>query len=750
MTRPPVDHDSVRINQVDRPVAGWTAAGLLFCVAYPLLGDGTPLGAVAYSLFDLTALGVIVLGMRRNRPPERTGWLVLLAGLSFRTLGDITYEVMRQVLGLEPFPSVADAFYLTGTVLTVSGVLLLARRWLRRDLAGMLDAAIVASGLGLVWWVFVIGPLAADASIPLPERLVGSAYPVCDLFLLAVVARLLTRAGRPTPSLRWVTVAVVATLAADVSFQAIIAYEPQWEGFVMIGFILSNVGYGAAALHRSAGEAGPATGAEVPLGHRRLAVLAGCTLLVPALLFVQGATNGTTSWLPIGVGAVLLFLLVLTRMSGFVTEVQRQAGQLEELAMRDELTGLPNRRDFERRLSASVAGDATQVALLDLNGFKEVNDRHGHAVGDRLLTVVAERLRGALRDGDVVARMGGDEFAILLEERSPSVMFGVVERISAALVEPIRVQGHELLVGASVGTADGRGVGDAYELLRRADVAMYAAKERGGRHRAYTPDLDTRAGEQARLAAELRTALEAGQLSLAYQPIVSLPEGRVVSVEALLRWTHPERGAISPAEFIPVAEETGLVVELGAWVLRTACAQAVTWRRAFGATAPERMSVNVSVRQLAEPTFAGVVAEVLAWTGLSARDLIVEVTETAVFDGGQALRTVKALHELGVRVALDDFGTGHSSLGLLQTVPVDIIKVDKSFVDRVTQAGRHAVIATALIQVSNGLGLTAVAEGVETADQAAELHRLGYRFAQGYHFGKPVAEPDFGAALTRA
>jgi diguanylate cyclase (GGDEF)-like protein len=735
----------------DRVLGGWMAAGLVFCVVYPFLGDGTPVAAVLYCGFDLVAAFVLLAGVRRNRPVERAGWYVLLGGLLFRAAGDVTYEVYRQVLGLEPFPSAADAFYLIGAVLTVAGVLLLARRWLRRDAAGLLDAAIVATGLGLVWWVFVIGPLAADASIPLAERLVGSAYPVLDLFLLAVVARLLTRAGRPPPSLRLVTVGVVAVLAADVAFQVSIAYAPRWEGVAVVGFILSNVTWAAAALHRSARDAGPAAEAGGQgLGRRRLALLAACTLLVPALLFVQGATNGGTSWLPIGVGAVLLFLLVLTRMSGFVSEIQRQAGQLEELAMRDELTGLPNRRDFERRLGASVTAGAAQVALLDLNGFKEVNDRHGHAVGDRLLTVVAERLRAALRDGDLVARMGGDEFAILLDERTPTVMNGVVERVADALNEPIRVQGHELLVGASVGTADGTGIRDPYELLRRADVAMYAAKGNGGRHRAYTPDLDTRAGEQAQLAAELRAALDTGQLRLVYQPIVALPEGRVVSVEALTRWTHPERGEISPVEFIPVAEETGLVVELGAWVLRTACAQAVTWRAMLGPAAPERMSVNVSVRQLAEPAFAGLVAQVLAWTGLAARNLIVEVTETAVFDGGQALRTVKELHELGVLVALDDFGTGHSSLGLLQTVPVDIIKVDKAFVDSITMAGRHAVIATALIQVSNGLGLIAVAEGVETAAQAAELHRLGYRFAQGYHFGKPAAEPDFAKALTRA
>jgi EAL domain-containing protein (putative c-di-GMP-specific phosphodiesterase class I) len=216
----------------------------------------------------------------------------------------------------------------------------------------------------------------------------------------------------------------------------------------------------------------------------------------------------------------------------------------------------------------------------------------------------------------------------------------------------------------------------------------------------------------------------------------------VVAVEALARWRHPHLG-LGPDDFIPVAERNGLIVELGAWILRTACAQAAAWRAELGADAPEKVSVNVSARQLTEPGFADLVARVLAETGLPASGLAIEVTETAVFHGGPAVDALEAVHRLGVRIALDDFGTGHSSLRLLQTVPVDILKVDKSFVDDVTLTGRNAVIARALIDVSDGLNLTAVAEGVETAEQAVELYRLGYRYVQGYHFGHPLARPDF-------
>jgi EAL domain-containing protein (putative c-di-GMP-specific phosphodiesterase class I) len=286
-------------------------------------------------------------------------------------------------------------------------------------------------------------------------------------------------------------------------------------------------------------------------------------------------------------------------------------------------------------------------------------------------------------------------------------------------------------------------------VLRRAEVAMYAAKASGSRYRRYGLELDDQASEEARLGAELRAALNASQFRLVYQPIVDLPDGRLRYVESLVRWQHPTRGLVSPAEFVPAAEQNGLIVELGEWVLRTACTQFVRWRQHHGAAAPERISVNVSARQLAEPGFARVVADVLATSGLAPEHLIVEVTETAVFGGGVAVQAVADIRMLGVQIALDDFGTGHSSLGLLHSVPVDILKVDKSFVDNLTMTGRQAVIATALIQVSHGLGLTAVAEGVETAEQAAQLHRLGYRLAQGYYFGKPVAEPGFATDAER-
>ncbi len=270
---------------------------------------------------------------------------------------------------------------------------------------------------------------------------------------------------------------------------------------------------------------------------------------------------------------------------------------------------------------------------------------------------------------------------------------------------------------------------------------MYKRQAKGqgkGRQVGYTAEMDQRTAEQSRLAADLRTALDTEQLYLLYQPIVSMPGGELFGVEALVRWNHPDRGPVSPVVFIPAAERTGLIVPLGAWILEEACRQGAAWLYEHGDASPKTVTVNVSARQLREAGFADEVDAVLRRTGLPAHVLTVEITETAVFDGGTALTELKAIAALGVNIALDDFGTGHSSLSLLRTCPADILKVDKSFVDDITEGGQHAVVTAALIHICDGLRLRAVAEGVETADQAAELHRLGYRYAQGYHYARPL------------
>jgi diguanylate cyclase (GGDEF)-like protein len=720
----------------------YLAAGTLAVGGYYLLPADSIAQNVAYNTIGLASGVAILVAVRLHRPRRPALWYWFGAGQITWVGGDVTFEIYQFALDRSPYPSLADAFYLSAYPMLVVGFLLLLRGRRDRDLAGLVDAAIVAAGLGLVFWVFVLHPVAADVSNSELERVISTAYPAMDAMLLAMLARLFTGAGSRTASTRLLGVAALLLLIADVCFSLLTLYSG-YEGTALdAAWLLSYVTWAAAALHPSmrGSAAAPAAGRRHVVGTGRMVLLAACSLLAPALLFLPGIGADRANRYAIGLCAVLLFLLVVARMSGFVAQVQRQAGQLENLAMHDDLTGLANRRLFEHELRAALATGHPYVALLDLNGFKNVNDELGHSVGDRLLTAIGGRLAAAVGQPAFVARMGGDEFAVLIPDATAQVAVGIVDRIAGTLREPVLAGDHELLVGGGIGLAGGTGTDDPLEVLRRADIAMYAAKEHGEAYRWYAPELDRLAGEEARIGAELRMALDAGQFRLVYQPIVELPHGRLIAVEALVRWEHPERGLVDPAGFIPVAERNGLIVELGAWILREACLRMAMWRAELGPDAPQRVSVNVSALQLARPGLADVVTSALADSGLPADCLTVEVTETAVFGGGRALDTLHELRDLGVSIALDDFGTGHSSLTLLRTVPAQVLKVDKSFVDDITEAGQAAVIATALIQVANGLGLTAVAEGVETAEQAAELHRLGYRLAQGYHFGRPAAD----------
>ncbi|WP_097321461.1 putative bifunctional diguanylate cyclase/phosphodiesterase [Paractinoplanes atraurantiacus] len=707
----------------------WLAAGVLAIIGqYVLPVDGLA-ASLVYDAIGLVSGLVVLVAVRLHRPARPAMWYWFAAGQLTFVLGDLTYGYYQFALEQSPYPSLADVFYLASYPMLVAGLLLLVRG----SRGNLIDAAVVAIGLGLVYWVFVIYPAVVGDADSAVERFTSTAYPAADVLLLALLARLLTGSRIASPSVWMLAAAVTLMFAADTGFALLTDTHPADPAF-----LLSYVVWAAAALHPSMARA--YTAAETPgVGRGRLLLFGACSLLSPALLFVPTVRDDQHDLISVAVADGVLFLLVLARMAGFVK-------QLDRAALTDDLTGLASRR---RVVQALRDASRPQLALLGLNGFKNVNDELGRPVGDRVLSALGARLLSGAPAGAVVARIGGDEFAVLLPHATADEVRTLAMALSSALRHPVTAGGHELYVGVAIGLAGGTGV-DAEELLRQAEAAMYAAKHTGDPVRRWTPALDERAGENARLGGEIRMALDSGQFRVVYQPIVELPSGRVAAVEALVRWEHPLRGMVSPADFIPVAERNGLIVELGEWILRMACHRMAGWRATLGPLAPDRVSVNVSARQLARHGFAATVAAVLAETGLPAPCLAVEMTETAVFEGGQAVVTLNELRALGVRIALDDFGTGHSSLNLLQTVPVDILKVDKSFVDNITEAGRSTVIAEALIQVSRGLGLAAVAEGVETAAQAEALQRLGYSLLQGYYFGRPVADPNFALSTAVA
>jgi diguanylate cyclase (GGDEF)-like protein len=432
------------------------------------------------------------------------------------------------------------------------------------------------------------------------------------------------------------------------------------------------------------------------------------------------------------------------------------AERLVHQAHHDPLTGLANRLLFHERVERAVLrvarGERVAVLFLDLDHFKAVNDSLGHAEGDRLLESVARRLLQATRGCDTVARLGGDEFGILLEGMAREMDAPVViERLTSALRRPIILQGREVIIGASIGVAyvePGQGVDD---VLRNADLAMYHAKAAGrGGHEVFEPRMHAAALERLELEADMRRALPEGQFQILYQPIVHVESGHLTGVEALMRWEHPTRGLLPPLTFIPIAEETGLIVPIGLWALSEVCRQGRVWQLCAPEGRVPTLSVNISGRQLLEPSFVGDVAAVLAESGFDPALLTLEITESVLMQDTEAtLVTLHELKALGLCLAIDDFGTGYSSLSYLQRFPVDTIKIDKAFIDDVARGGSNAVLAHTIVTLADLLKLSTVAEGVEHPDQLAHLLSLGCSSAQGYLFAQPLGALEIDALLRQ-
>jgi diguanylate cyclase (GGDEF)-like protein len=429
----------------------------------------------------------------------------------------------------------------------------------------------------------------------------------------------------------------------------------------------------------------------------------------------------------------------------------------EQQALHDPLTRLPNRALFRDRVEHALArarwrSQKVAVCFLDLDRFKPINDTWGHHVGDQVLIDIATRLRRAVRDSDTVARLGGDEFAILLEDLDEQAdVMRMARRIQDAMREPIQVRGRPIPLRASVGIAvSDDGASDVDELIRDADVAMYSAKKRGGgRSLIFEPSMRAGLAERLELEMELRRALSQEQLEVHYQPTVNLASGEIVGAEALLRWTHRTRGPISPATFIPLAEECGLIVQIGRWVLEQGCLQARRWHEAFPNRPPLALSINVSPIQLSRDEFVQDVARILRETGVEPSSITLEITESALMEDTDAsTRALGQLKALGVHLAIDDFGTGYSSLNYLQRMPIDILKIDRSFVDRVDRGGDDLAFARAIVELARTLSLRTVAEGIELESQAECLDQLGCDLGQGFLYAKAVPADELTELLT--
>ncbi|GAB2616642.1 hypothetical protein Aab01nite_29560 [Paractinoplanes abujensis] len=730
-------------HQVFSPAWGWLPGLVICCVT-------------AVSCWQTARLA------RRDRPAQRLWRSIALCAVfvAAGNVGDARLSVVApERVPLQQHDLVSSICYAAAIVVIVWALLRLPLGRQGASVRFVLDALTITVTVTVFAWYFTDrAGNAGDAQ--------GTTVPMLLLAVLGLIVALAmvkvatTGMGGLEPgTLRWFAAAAAVGTIGGGLFPLVFEAGPGLSGsqiFVPATMLCVTL---AADRHRRA------AGMPARAPKRRLfSLVPYAAVAATDALLLRVSSDSSRTVAVVAAAATGLTALVVARQIGALRDngrlLQRVDQQLNQLndyqdelkhrATHDGLTGLANRVLFEQSADEMLAaGEPLCLAMVDLDDFKTINDRLGHAVGDAFLETIAQRLRATLRASDLPARLGGDEFGILLPGLTGDEALALLARLDEAMAVPFKVSGHQLLARASTGLAEAWPGATAAELLRRADIAMYYAKDNGkAQFAVYDEALERTHEADQKLGAELSHAFAARQLTLAYQPIVRLPDGKWTGLETLIRWPHPERGFVGPDLFIPIAERTGLIVPLGTWILHTALGQLAAWDAEFGpGVAPRELGVNVSARQLREPGFADEVREALSFSGVSPDRLVVEVTETAVFDGGVALDTLLEIVKLGVKVALDDFGTGHSSLGLLRTVPANTLKVDKSFVAGIGGASEEAVIATAMIQITDGLHLKAVAEGVETAAQADTLYQLGYRFAQGYHFSRPLPPAEVRSRL---
>ncbi|GBF08083.1 diguanylate cyclase/phosphodiesterase [Deinococcus aerius] len=697
----------------------------------------------------------------RSTGPLRVAFAWLLAHALVRFAAEGSWAYLELIVRVPPFPSFADGLYFLAYLLQGAAFVLLARLPLLglRTARLALDSLIVVGAVGVFSWQLFLAGIAGDASEPLVSRLVSLTYPVLDLFLLSLLLLAVFRHQR----LRAHEVFFALGLGLNIIGDFIFVYLTQTGSYVTghpvdalwaWSFVLEGLGAAFAVRVGPRASRRPGTWqVRLTLLSPYLALLASFALLL-ALYQRQTLAVSGVLW-----GTALVTVLVMVRQIVMFIDNARlhraltaREAELEHLAHHDPLTGLPNRRALTAHLEEAVRrarASGTRLALLfvDLDGFKHINDTLGHAAGDAALREVARRLRENAPAGAQVARLSGDEFAVVVPDLAEAdAALPVGEALLSALTAPLALPGTGARVGASVGVAVWPDhVPDAGGLLRSADSAMYHVKLRGKNGvRLFSPELDAEWRGRQEIERHLRGALDRGEFRLHYQPQCG-PGGEVVGAEALLRWTHPELGEVPPRRFVPVAEDLGLIGPLGEWVLREACRQAAAWR---AGGLPLRVAVNVSPAQFAQADFPAQVRAALESAGLPGSALDLEITERLlVQDMARTAHQLALLGGWGVRISIDDFGTGHSALAYLLRLPISALKVDRGFVQELDEAGQDGVGAARVVQavagLAHNLGLTVVAEGVEEPWQRQRVLDLGCDYVQGYFLARPLPPAEF-------
>jgi diguanylate cyclase (GGDEF)-like protein len=724
------------------------------------LGIGLPLlalfvlgpeaaGTPATALIAISGLIALHLGPRRHLlPSDRRPWRLLLVAAYLFVAATLVRALVPGSTATPPTRAavIPDALVLPAYLcMGYAFADMLRRRRAAEDDPARIDALLVGLASAFVVWTFLIAP-TVDRSHPNAVQVADSFFPVVDVVLMILVVQLLLAGRGRQPALWLLVLSAAAMFAGDLLFTArdgMFAEIP--ERTIDAVFLVMFLTFAASALHPSMRTLTEPQHIVVrDLSRTRIAVIA-VMVVVPVVV---------TSVVPMGsalTGAVravlwvLLILAVLARVVRSNNSRARAEHATRRRATHDALTDLPNRELLAETVTGwgdRAAGERQEISLLflDLDRFKMVNDHWGHQVGDELLCAVAARLSAQVRAEDLVCRIGGDEFVIALASASHlRLAESLADRLLAEFARPFRLSVGDVVVSASIGVAKSHGGAHALELIRDADTAMYKAKGSGrNAYALFDASLRDRVRDRVRLEQLLRGALGRGELAVHYQPIIDLATDELDGFEALMRWHSPELGTVSPMDFIPIAEETGMIVEMGAWLLRESAGQLRAWaeQRDPGAR-PLHVSVNVAVRQLSDGSLVRIVDDVLRASGLPAEALWLEITESGVMEDIEAaLLTLNALRALGVTLCIDDFGTGYSSLSYLHRLPVGIVKIDRSFVAGVGEDGANEPIVRAVLAMTGAMGHQVVAEGVETAVQRDWLRAQGCRLAQGWLYGK--------------
>ncbi|MGV8973371.1 MAG: putative bifunctional diguanylate cyclase/phosphodiesterase [Rhodoglobus sp.] len=722
-------------------------AGVLVATGVTLIPVGTSRNVV-YVLVGATGVAAIIAGVRRNRPATARSWYLFALGCGSWVVGDVVYSTLELTTSILPFPSLADVFYLGAYPMLAAALLMLGRGSKSgRPITALLDATILVLCLGLVSWVFLIEPTWSASAGPLLGRIVTIAYPLGDLLLLAVVIGIGTARGGWNGAMKVLAGAFAFLVFADTLYEAsqfvpaLAALVPELDAGWLIAYVL----FGSAALHPLMGSPltfGDQTETALPRG--RLAVLMISCLAMPGILIFELATGRPLSSWPVLIVALPLIVLTFTRIGHMVSQLQHQSSRLSLLALADDVTGLANRRRLYERLEEFLDDPRAVVVLtlVDLERFTAINDTLGYRTGDTLLCAVARRLGEGTGPEDVVARVGGATFAVLEVATHAGDDDSAAARLRDELELPYQLP--DLLV-VSVDVAVGvlripvsREVDATLTpslALRMVDVALSAAKSRPGRVASYVPEMGTDAALTTELVGELSVALERDEIVLHYQPQTELATGRVVGVEALARWQHPTRGLLAPGLFIPALEQTRLIGPFTTYVLDRAIAQGATWR-ATGLRLT--VAVNLSARNLLDPDLVDGIRATLARHDYPAEALELEITESsAMVDPRRSLEVLAALAKLGISLSVDDYGTGHSSLSYLARLPVQTLKIDRSFVTDLLSNRSCAAIVRSTIELARQLDLTVIAEGAEDDSTVLALRDLGCYAVQGYAVARP-------------